>query len=314
MKLTNLFKKAATVLCALALVGMLAACSNGSSSSSSDDDKKGPGSGSGSGSGSGTEAVGEYKVMYDGILIMDRGTEEEATLMFAMFTEGTDYTISDKTVTLTDAGFNKMFTVMKKDDGTPAKAIVVYKKRMIMPVTQAEYDMAASMLTEGTDYTVTHNGKIIELTDAGYTKGAALFAGSHGSGDNDDDDDTENVTSEYKVMYDGIEIFWDMKESRFNKIKNNLSSGNYTISGKTMTLNDKGFDELLEFMSEDSEYTYVAIIVYMKKCLTGLPSEYVNMFKAALEAGTDYTVTHNGKVYELTASGMVKFETSFGKN
>ena len=181
-----------------------------------------------------------------------------------------------------------------------------------MPVTQAEYDMAASILTEGTDYTVTHNGKVIELTDAGYTNGAALFAGSHGSGN--DDDDTENVTSEYKVMYDGIEIFWDMKESKFNSIKNNLSSGSYTINGKTMTLNDKGFDELLEFMSEDSEYTYAAIIVYMKKCVTGLPSEFVDMFKAELEAGTDYTVTHNGKVYELTNSGMEKFETSFGNN
>ena len=172
MKLTNLFKKVATVLCALALVGMLAACSNGSSSSS-DDDKKG----SGSGSGSGTEAVGEYK-----------------------------------------------------------------------------------------------------------------------------------------VMYDGIEIFWEIKESRFNKIKNNLSSGSYTISGKTMTLNDKGFDELLEFMSEDSEYTYVAIIVYKKKCVTGMPAEFLTQFKAVLTEGTDYTVTHNGKVYELTDSGMAKSDASFGNN
>ena len=309
MKLTSLFKKAATVLCALALVGMLAACSNGSSSSSSDNN----GSGNGSGSGSGTEAVGEYKVMYDGILIMDEVTEEDVPLMFAMFTEGTDYTISGKTVTLTDSGFNKMFTVMKKDDGTPAVAIVVYKKRMIMPVTQAEYNMAASMLEEGTDYTVTHDGKIIELTDAGYTNGAALFAGHHGSG-NDDDDDTDNVTIEYKIMYDDIEIFWDMTESKFNSIKNNLSSSSYTINSKTMTLNDKGFDELLEFMSEDSEYTYVAIIVYMKKCVTGMPAEYLTQFKAVLTEGSDYTVTHNGKVYELTDSGMATLEASFGNN
>lgn len=305
MKLTSLFKKAATVLCALALVGMLAACSNGSSSSSDNN---------GSGNGSGSAKKGEYKIMYDGILLMDGGTEEDLDETKQMFSDD-EYDISGKTMTLTDAGFDTFLDLMgqMEKDKKIYVAIVVYNKEMIMPVTQAEYDMAASKLTEGTDYTVTHNGKVIELTDAGYTNGAALFAGSHGSG-NDDDDDTENVTSEYKVMYDGIEIFWNMKESKFNSIKNNLSSSSYTINGKTMTLNDKGFDELLEFMSEDSKYTYVAIIVYMKKCVTGLPSEFVDMFKDELEAGTDYTVTHNGKVYELTNSGMEKFETSFGKN
>ena len=105
MKLTSLFKKAATVLCALALVGMLAACSNGSSSSDNDKDKD-------KGSGSGFVEKGEYKIMYDGILLADGGTEDALD----MFTEGTDYTISGKTVTLKDSGFEKALKMMRRHD------------------------------------------------------------------------------------------------------------------------------------------------------------------------------------------------------
>ena len=176
MKLTNLFKKAATVLCALALVGMLAACSNGSSSSS-DDNKKGPGSGSGSGNGggSGSSLTGDYKLMYDDILIQDDWPEEYINYTKAMLTVTTDYTMSGTTMTLTDSGFAKVLPAMGQSEGKIYVAIVAYQKRMIMPVTQAEYDMAASKLTEGTDYTVTHNDKVIELTDSGYVNGASLF-------------------------------------------------------------------------------------------------------------------------------------------
>ncbi len=166
MKLTSLFKKAATVLCALALVGMLAACSNGSSSSSDNN---------GSGNGSGSAKKGEYKLMYDDILIMDGGTEEDASEMLSMFTEGTDYTITGKTMTLTNAGFTKFLVEMSEDKDDPYTAIIVYKKEMLGPVTASELALLSLMgFSTPADYTLTHNGKVIDLTDAGYAKAKAM--------------------------------------------------------------------------------------------------------------------------------------------
>ena len=323
MKLTNLFKKAATVLCALALVGMLAACSNGSSGSSSDNNGSGNGSGSGSGSGngnssgngggSGSSLTGDYKLMYDDILIQDDWPEEYINYTKAMLTVTTDYTMSGTTMTLTDSGFAKVLPAMGQSEGKIYVAIVAYQKRMIMPVTQAEYDMAASKLTEGTDYTVTHNDKVIELTDAGYAKGAALFGGSHGSGNDDDDDDGEQVMGGFNLMYDDILLLEKGSQSNFDELKAEFPSNSYTVKDKTVTLNDTGLSKFLEYYAKKakSPKPYVAIIVYEKRMLMPVTQAEYDMAASKLTEGTDYTVTHNDKVIELTDSGYVNGASLF---
>lgn len=167
MKLTNLFKKAATVLCALALVGMLAACSNGSSSSSNSN-----GNGGGSDNPYGSY---EYAIMYDDILIF--GTDSNGyNSIKSKLTVG-KYTESDKTLKLKDEGFDELLTLpmLKKNPNDVYVAIVAYAKICYGPLTQADYDLAASELTEVTDYNITHDGRVIELTYAGLKKGEALF-------------------------------------------------------------------------------------------------------------------------------------------
>lgn len=307
MKLTNLFKKAATVLCALALVGMLAACSNGSSSSSDNN---------GSGNGSGSAKKGEYKLMYDDILIMDGGTEEDASEMLSVFTEGTDYKISGKTMTLTDAGFTKFLVEMSEDKDDPYTAIIVYKKEMKGPVTASELALLSQMgFSTPADYTLTHNGKVIDLTDAGYAKGAALFGGSHGSGndDDDDDDDGEQVMGGFNLMYDDILLLEKGTQSNFDELKAEFPSNSYTVKDKTVTLNDTGLSKFLEYYAKKakSPKPYVAIIVYEKRMLMPVTEEMMEYAAGVLQTPADYTLTHNDKVIELTDSGYVNGASLF---
>ena len=150
MKLTNLFRKLATAALALAVVGMLAACSNGSSSSDS----------------------ANYKIMYDDILIADGGTaedmEETKQLISASY-----YTMNGNTMILNDDGFDFALKMWTDDDSDPCVAIAAYQKKMVRPLTQKMYTSAAKVLTVNTDYTLTHKGKVVELTDSGYEKASS---------------------------------------------------------------------------------------------------------------------------------------------
>ena len=161
MKLTNLFKKLATAALALAVVGMLAACSNGSSSSSNSN-----GNGGGSDNPYGSY---EYAIIF--------GTDSNGyNSIKSKLTVG-KYTESDKTLKLKDEGFDELLTLpmLKKNPNDVYVAIVAYAKICYGPLTQADYDLAASELTEVTDYNITHDGRVVELTYAGLKKGEALF-------------------------------------------------------------------------------------------------------------------------------------------
>lgn len=305
MKLTNLFKKAATVLCALALVGMLAACSNGSSSSSDD---KGNGSGSGSGGGSSSSKKGDYKLMYDDILIADEWPEEYMTMTQEMLTVTTDYTMSGKTMKLTDTGFTKVLAGMGQSEGKTYVAIIVYKKEMLMPVTADDLAKAAQAgLKVGTDYELTHGGKVIELTESGFQKGAELF------GDDDDDDDSEQVMGGFNLMYDDILLLEKGTQSNFDELKAEFPSNSYTVKDKTVTLNNTGLSKFLEYYAKKakSPKPYVAIIVYEKRMLMPVTEEMMEYAAGVLQTPADYTLTHNDKVIELTDSGYVNGASLF---
>lgn len=158
MKLTNLLKKMATTFLAIAVVGMLAACS---SSSGSSDNNNNDGY--------------DYSIIYDDIFLFGTNTESYPHVK-KYLTEG-NYTETDNTLKLTDAGFDELLDspMMKERPGDVYVAIVAYNKRMLMPVTQDEYTLAASELTLNDDYKVTHDDRVVELTASGYQKGAALF-------------------------------------------------------------------------------------------------------------------------------------------
>ena len=312
MKLTSLFKKAATVLCALALVGMLAACSNGSSSSSDNDKDKGKGTESGSDSGSDKEDKKEYKFMYDDILL-NYGDKDDFETAQEMITSGS-YTISGKTMTLNDTGFamylSAMSTLMQSEE--PFVAIVAYQKKMLMPITESQKTAAAAELSTPTDYTSTHNGKVIELTDSGYEKGAALFASMMGEM-GDDDDDSEQVMGGFNLMYDDILLLEKGTQSNFDEFKAEFPSNSYTVKDKTVTLNDTGLSKFLEYYAKKakSPKPYVAIIVYEKRMLMPVTEEMMEYAAGVLQTPADYTLTHNDKVIELTDSGFANGATLF---
>ncbi len=120
MKLTNLFKKLATAALALVVVGMLAGCANGSSSS---DDSKGGNSGGNNG-GNNTPKY-DYAIMYDDIFLF--GVESSSYSAVKKFLTTGNYTESDKTLTVTDDGFDELLNspVMKEDPKKTYVAIAV---------------------------------------------------------------------------------------------------------------------------------------------------------------------------------------------
>lgn len=154
----KLFKKLMVALSVLLVIGMLAACSDGNKSDGGDEN-------------------GAYTLKYDGITIT------EGINISDMSTKGgfssSEYSVSGTTITLNDAGFNKMLELFsdEAEDGESFTviAIVVYDNEMLMPLDKEMFDMAADSLTEGTDYTLEKGGKIVKLTDTGYQNGGAFF-------------------------------------------------------------------------------------------------------------------------------------------
>ena len=145
MKLTNLLKKIATAALTLAVIGMLAACSKDSGDSAT------------------------YKVMYDDILILDGGTAEDMEKTKQIFS-ASYYTMNGNTMVLNDDGLDFALEMWTDDDTDPCVAILVYQKEMQMPLSQKMMNSVKNALELNTDYTLTHNNKVVELTDAGYAK------------------------------------------------------------------------------------------------------------------------------------------------
>ena len=152
----KLFKKLIVALSVLLVVGMLAACSDGNSNSGGDNEG----------------ITGDYTLTYGTITMV-----ENISLSYIQSSglSSSDYTVSGKTINLTEAGFNKMFTV-PDEDGETIVAIVIYNNKMVMPVTQDMIDYAVANLEEGVDYTVSADGRIITLTDDGIQAASTLFA------------------------------------------------------------------------------------------------------------------------------------------
>ena len=145
MKLTNLLKKIATAALTLAVIGMLAACSKDSGDSAT------------------------YKVMYDDILILDGGTAEDMEKTKQIFS-ASYYTMNGNTMVLNDDGLDFALEMWTDDDTDPCVAILVYQKKMQMPLSQKMMNSVKNAFELNTDYTLTHNNKVVELTDAGYAK------------------------------------------------------------------------------------------------------------------------------------------------
>lgn len=175
----KLFKKLMVALSVLLVIGMLAACSDGSKSKSAT--REG------------------WDIYYNGQSILGEPEEDDEPMtwkdvqmgitMYGL-TEGTDYSVnqSSQILTLTKSGYDKIeamdnaMSQLGDDDDTDPSSVytVKYKGATLTTVPEALLPTYALILEEDTDYTIDESTKTITLTDAGYAKMG---------GDDEDDED-----------------------------------------------------------------------------------------------------------------------------
>ena len=249
MKLSKLFKKVSVAVSVLMIAGMLAACSSPSGGSS--------GSGSGSGDGTGTENNGKtpaeqgtgetgntgedeegITAKYGDIIFVEGMPLKNKTAFEKSFTSGTDYSVSGNVYTFTSSGLDKyiqlMGQAMKPAVSNPV-AIVVYKNNAMMVLNQEQFAAYGSKLTEGTDYTLAANNRIILLTKAGYDKMKDGKDSGSGSG-----------SSSYHGVMDGYYSLWYnntcvgyVKDSDFDLMKKSNSLNLESPADYTIDTTDK---------------------------------------------------------------------------
>ena len=120
------------------------------------------------------ECAQGYVGMFDGILIDFGITESDFNGLGATFTAGSDYTLDGKVINFTDSGFDSLLVVMGN-----AGAILVYNNELVSPIPASFIDsidedsitfageLDGLIFTIPTHCTLSHNNKVITLTDAG---------------------------------------------------------------------------------------------------------------------------------------------------
>ena len=169
----KLFKKLMVALSVLLVIGMLAACSDGSKSKSAT--REG------------------WDIYYNEQSILGEPEEddepmtwEDVQMGITMYglTEGTDYSVnqSSQILTLTKSGYDKMeamenamenaMSQLGDDDDIDSSSVytVKYNGTTVTTVPEALLPMYALILEEDTDYTINESTKTITLTAAGYAK------------------------------------------------------------------------------------------------------------------------------------------------
>lgn len=148
-------------------------------------------------------------------------------------------------------------------------------------------------LKEGTDYKVNNEKKTVTFTKSGAEKV------SGGSGKNG----SSSKAPDYIIMLeDGEEdiTLMGISEEEYNKTKSKFTASDYTVNNNVITINDSGLAKLCASMK------IVGFVVYQKQMLTPVDTKFATEIATAFSAGTDYTLTHNGLIYELTKSGFEK--------
>lgn len=136
---------------------------------------------------------------------------------------------------------------------------VKYQGEVLDTISAEEFSAYSSLLTKGTDYTI--SGNVITLTDSGFKKVMAAGAGEDG-----DDSGTEYPgTGEpgsgdetmYTVEYQGHEVSI-IYESELSDFETLLTEGtDYTISGTVITLTDSGYAKVMAAMPGAGEEGYI---------------------------------------------------------
>ncbi len=162
MRLTNVMKKLVLSLMIVAIVGMFAACSNGSGSSSGD--------GSNSGSNSLINPNTTYTVLLGYYGENHTGDKEEATGKAILekiinkysLVEGDDYVISGTTIRITALGLYKI----KPDEWDCYD--VMYDNKIVYTIDVPIDNYLGDL--EADECTIIIEKRIITLTESGYTK------------------------------------------------------------------------------------------------------------------------------------------------
>lgn len=182
----KLFKKLMVALSVLLVIGMLAACSDGSKSKSAT--REG------------------WDIYYNGQSILGEPEEDEKPMtwedvqmgitMYGL-TEGTDYSVnqSSQILTLTKSGYDKMEAMenavddlMNGEDSSDTYSVTYSAGEPPEEMTENEFKAYTLMfgLTAGTDYTKDTSAKTITLTASGAAKIEAFY-GSLGADEDDED-------------------------------------------------------------------------------------------------------------------------------
>ena len=144
---------------------------------------------SGSSDSGNSGSSGTYTVVYNGETLMTL-TQEQYAAYALILTEGTDYTISGTTITLTAAGMAKLSENDDDEHGTGEYEesdenevySVYYGTEKIFGLTEEDFAEFSQMLELNTDYTI--SGTNITLTDNGLAKIMAMDPS-----DEEDEDD-----------------------------------------------------------------------------------------------------------------------------
>ena len=145
--------------------------------------------------------------------------------------------------------------------GEVTEYTVKYQGQVLDTISAEEFSAYSSLLTKGTDYTI--SGNVITLTDSGFKKVMAAGAGEDGDDSGTEYPGTDEPGTDYPgtdypgtgepgsgdetmytVMYNGAE-FITIPKSELSYFETVLTEDtDYTISGTVITLTESGFNKL----------------------------------------------------------------------
>lgn len=126
-----------------------------------------------------------YTVKYGDTVIASKMPESALSVFTQTYglTKDTDYTISGTVITLKESGFEKVKAYKpgageggESGSGEVTEYTVKYQGKVLETISAEKFSVYSSLLTKGTDYTI--SGNVITLTKSGFEKGKAAGFGA----------------------------------------------------------------------------------------------------------------------------------------
>ena len=244
-----------------------------------------------------------YILSYEGVII------DHATTPFYMnesyeLTINTDYIITGINADLTNQGVETFISWAKKMDedlpeGETKFYLAGFKRedgKIYSGALMANSDIARMGLVSGTDYSITHNGYVMEFTASGEKKWDDYWDAYYY--------DEENY-SEPGIYYEGYFLYDELSaENLLTTYPDTFVNTDYRIYEKSVILNDAGLAKWLQLGATELETNTIYLVVY--------PDGDIDYIKdtelSQLTVGEDYSMYENGLVLSLTPEGDDKLD------